>query len=151
MFSYIKPSLISVQSTDDRNLDLKGQTWRCNSEMRLKQTHAPLPTTMLKNSSRVNYTLSNHNQTQLTAIMSTMTTTPATATATPPSCTASTCVPCSFFSLNPWMLSHLYLSTLSQRRNHHLSVMMTHLLSPLPLLMMWPLSPQPESATNSKL
>ena len=119
--------------------------------MRLQQMHATSPMTMSQNSSRVNYTLSNHNQTLLAAIALTWTTTPATVTATPPSHTASTCVPCSFFSWNQWMLRHLYPLTLTQRRNHHLLVTMTHLPCPLPLHMMQPLSPRPESVTSSKL
>ena len=119
--------------------------------MRLQQMHIPLPMMMSQNSLRVNYTLSNHNQTLLAAIVSMSTTTPATAIATPPSHTASTCVPCTFFSWNEWMLSHLYPLTLSQRMNHHLSATMTHLLHPLPLLMMQPLSLRPESVTSSKL
>ena len=113
--------------------------------------HAPLPTKMSQNLSRVNYTLSNYNQTLLAAITLMLTTTPAAAIATPPSHTASTCVPCSFSSQNQWMLSHLYPLTLSQRRNHHLLVTMTHLPYPLPLLVMQLLSPRSESVTSSKL
>lgn len=85
-----------------QQLASKGLTWRSNTEMRQKQMRVPLPLTTSKSLLVASLILYTRNLTQAENTLWISTTTHASAMHTPPSHTASTYVPSSYYSLNPW-------------------------------------------------